>query len=160
MLMPAVGASGDHQERRLGDRRKLEQKAVGAPGSSLVLTERGKSDRAAESGEGHREEGMRHRKLLVWAEDGSCHEGKTPYIGNATIFVESTWMASIGSDVTISLVPGEENSVGQELVRGKVVWHCPQDDEFKNEAGFGILVQEHRPQLVGPDTLSGLKEGA
>jgi hypothetical protein len=56
VLMAAVGARGDHQERRLGDRRKLEQKAVGASGSSLVLTERGKSDRAAESEEGHRGE--------------------------------------------------------------------------------------------------------
>ena len=158
MLMAAVGASGDHQERRIGDRRKLDGKAVGASGSNLVLTERVKSDRASGSDEGHRGDEKRHWKLLVWDQDGNCHEGMTPCLGNATMFVESAWMAPIGSDVTISLVPGEEDAVGRELIHGKAVWHCPQDDEFKNKAGFGVLFQQ-QPQLLGPDTLSGPKEG-
>ncbi|QPD05222.1 MAG: hypothetical protein Nkreftii_002996 [Candidatus Nitrospira kreftii] len=159
MLMAAVGASGDHQERRHGDRRKLEEKAVGASGSNPVLTERVKSDRASGSEEGQRGDRKQPWKLLVWDQDGNCHEGTTPYIGKPTMFVESTWMAPIGSDITISLVPGEEDSVGQELIQGKVIWHCPQDDEFKNEAGFGVLFQQQWPQLLGPDTLSGPKEG-
>lgn len=159
VLMAAVGASGDHQERRLGDRRQLEEKTVGASGSDPVFTERVQSDRASGSEEGHRGDGKRHWKLLVWDHDGNCHEGKTPCIGKPTMFVESTWMAPIGSYVTISLVPGEGDSVGQELIQGKVVWHCPQDDEFKNAAGFGVLVQQQWPQLLGPDTLSGPKEG-
>ncbi|MGE0470381.1 MAG: hypothetical protein AB7L09_22350 [Nitrospira sp.] len=75
------------------------------------------------------------------------------------MFVESTWLAPIGSDVTISLVAGEKDSVGQELIQGKVVWHCPQDDDFQNEAGFGVLLPQQWPQLFGPDTLSGPKEG-
>jgi hypothetical protein len=159
VLMTAVGASGDHQERRLGDRRKLEEKPVGASDSNPVLTESVKSDRVSGSEEGHRGEGERHRKLLVWDQDGNCHEGKTPCRGKPTMFIESTWMAPIGSDVTISLVPGEEDSVGQGLIQGKVVWHCLQDDEFMNEAGFGVLFQQQWPQLLGPDTLSGPKEG-
>ena len=148
--MTAVGVSGDHQERRLGDRRKLEEKAVGTSGSNPVLAERVKTDQG---------EGKRQRKLLVWDQDGNCHEGKTRCIGKSTMFVESTWMAPISSDVTISLVPGEEDSVGKGLIQGKVVWHCPLGDEYGNQAGFGVLFQEQWPQLLGPDTLSGPKEG-
>jgi len=157
--MAAVEASGDHQERRLGDRRQLEGKAFGASGANPVLTEKVKSDRASGSEEGHRGEGRRHRKLLVFSQDGSYHEGKMPCIGKATMFVESTWMAPIGSDVTISLVPGEADSVGQELIQGRVVWHCPQNDEFGNQEGFGVLFQRQWAQLPGPDIVSGPKEG-
>jgi hypothetical protein len=159
VLIPVVGASDGQQERKFGDRRKSEEKVVGTSGACPVLRENVNMDRASGGGEGHQEKGKRHWKLLVWDQDGNCHEGKTPCIGKPTMFVESTWMAPIGSDVTISLVPGEEDSVGQELIQGKVVWHCPQDDEFKNKAGFGVLFQQQRQQLLGPETLSGPKEG-
>ncbi|MBX3301285.1 MAG: hypothetical protein KF693_03635 [Nitrospira sp.] len=74
------------------------------------------------------------------------------------IFVESAWLAPIGSDVTISFLSEAEDSVGQEFIQGKVVWHCPQDDEFKNRAGFGVLVQRQWPQSRGPDILSEPEE--
>lgn len=110
--------------------------------------------------ESHREEGKHHRKLLVWDQDGNCREGKTPCVGNTTMFVESTWLGPIGSGITISFVPGEEDAVGQELARGMVVWHCPRDDEFGNQAGFGILFQREWLQSSGLDSAIGRKEGA
>lgn len=159
VLMVMVGASGGHQERRFGDRRKLDEKAVGISGASLVLSESVMRDRVSVSADNHREEGRRHRRLLVWDQDGNCREGKTPCFGKAMMFIESTWMAPIGSDITISLVPAEEELVGQELAKGKVVWHCPQGDEFGNQEGFGVLFQQQRPQSSGPDTVRGPKEG-
>jgi len=160
VLMSVIRAGGDHRERRSGDRRKVEEQAIGVSGSNLVLSERGKSDRVSGSEEDRQGEGKRHWKLLVWAQDGTCHEGTTPCVGAAMLFVETTWRAPIGSDVTIGLVLEEKGMTGQELIQGTVVWHCSQDDQFKNEAGFGVLLQQQWPQLLGPDSLSGPKEGA
>jgi len=75
------------------------------------------------------------------------------------VFVESTRLMPIGSDVTLSLVPGEEDSVGRELAQGKVVWHCPQADEFGNEAGFGVLFQREWLQSSDLNSASGRKGG-
>jgi hypothetical protein len=75
------------------------------------------------------------------------------------IFIESAWLAPVGSDVTISLLADEEDSVEQEFLQGNVLWHCTQDDEFRNRPGFGVLVQRRWPQSLGPDTLSGPEEG-
>jgi len=159
VMMSVVGSRSDHQERRFGDRRKEGEQAVGASRSNPVLSERGKSDRASGSEEDCRGEGERHWKLLVWDQDGSCHEGTTPCVIETTLFVESTWMAPIGSDVTISLVPGEEDAVGQELIQGTVVWHCPQDDEFKNKAGFGVRLHPQSADTSSPDLSARLEGG-
>lgn len=139
VLMAMVGTSGDQQGRRSGHRRKSEEKVVRVLVVNPVLPESVKRDRDPMNAENHRQEGRQHRKVLVWDQDGNCREGKTPCIGNTTMFVESTWMAPVDSEVTISLVPEEEDAVGQELSRGMVVWHCPKDDEFRNQAGFGVL---------------------
>jgi len=155
VLMAVVGPGGGHMERRFVDRRKAKEEAVDVS----IAMDGAKLDRASGSVEGHREEARGHSKLLIWDQDGSCHEGKTPCIGKTTMFVESTWMAPIGSDVTVSLIPGEGDSVGQELIQGRVVWHCPQDDEFGNQEGFGVLFQRKWAQLPGPDIVSGPKEG-
>ncbi|NGZ96455.1 MAG: hypothetical protein CV089_10070 [Nitrospira sp. WS110] len=159
VLMGIVGTSGGPQERRFGDRRKSDGKEVGVSDANLVSLERIKRDRVSVSTEDHREEGRRRRKLLVWDQEGNCHEGKTPCLRNTTVFVESTRLMPIGSDVTLSLVPGEEDAVGRELAQGKVVWHCPQADEFGNEAGFGVLFQRQWPQAPGTGTVSGTKGG-
>lgn len=140
MLMSTGPTSSDQQERRSGDHRKSEERVVSVSGANSLLPERVKRDRAFVNAESHRQEGRQHRKLLVWDQDGNCREGKTPCIGNTTMFVQSTWMAPVGSEVTISLVPEEEDAVGQGLSRGMVVWHCPRDDEFGNQAGFGVLL--------------------
>lgn len=137
--MAMVGTSGDQQGRRSGNRRTSEEKVVRVLGVNPVLPESVKRDRASVNAESHRQEGRQHRKLLVWDQDGNYREGKTPCIGNTRMFVESTWMAPVGSEVTISLVPEEEDAVGQGLSRGMVAWHCPRDDEFGNQAGFGVL---------------------
>lgn len=155
MLMAMVGTSGDQQGRRSGNRRESEGKVVGVLGVKTVLPESGKRDRNSVNAESHRQEGRHHRKLLVWDQDGNCRDGKTPCVGNPTMFVESTWMAPVGSEVTISLVPEEADAVGQELSRGMVVWHCPLDDEFRNQAGFGVLFQRQWLQLSGPETSTG-----
>jgi len=161
VLMAMVEPGGGHQKRRFGDRRNSEEKAVDASiaGPVLrVLMEGANVDRASGSAEGHREEARGHPKILIWDQEGGCHEGRTPYIGNATMFVESTWRAPVDSEVTISVVPKEGDAVGQELTKGRVVWHCPQDDEFKNQAGFGVLLQQHGPQGSGPDLIVGGKQ--
>lgn len=158
MLMAMVGTSGDQQGRRSGNRRKSEEKVVRALGVNPVLPESVKRDRDPMNAESHRQEGRRHRKLLVWDQDGYCHEGTTGCIGRAMIFIESTWMAPVGSEVTISLVPEEEDAVGHELTRGMVVWHCPLADEFRNQAGFGVLFQRQCPQLPSPEPPTGSKE--
>jgi len=160
VLIAVVRAGSGQQERRPAEPRKPEERAVGMSGTNLVLTETMDMDQASVREEGLQEEGRRHPKLLVWDEDGSCHEGRTPGIGNTTMFVESTWMAPVGSEVTMSVVPREGDAVGQELVTGTVVWHCPLGDEFKNQAGFGVLLQRHRPQGLGPDITDGSKEAA
>lgn len=139
MLMAMAGTSGDQQGRRSGNRRTSEEKVVRVLGVYPVLPESVKRDRDPMNAENHRQEGRQHRKLLVWDQDGNCREGKTPCVGNTTMFVESMWMAPVGSEVTISLVPEEEDAVGQEFSRGMVVWHCRLDDEFRNQAGFGVL---------------------
>jgi len=160
VLMAMVGTSGGPQERRFGDLRKSGEKAGGVSDAKLVPLESVKKGRVSISTEDHREEGGRHRKLLVWDQDGNCHEGKTPCLKNTTVFVESTWLMPIGSDVTLSLVPREEASVGQELAQGKVVWHCPRADEFENEAGFGVLLQRQWLQLPGSEAMTRSKESA
>ncbi len=150
-----VGTSGGQQDRRFSDRRKSGERIVGASGANSVPVETVKSTPPSVSVENHREGGRRHQKLLVWDQDGNCHEGKMPCLRSTTVFVESTWLSPIGSDVTISLVPSEEDSVGQELAKGMVVWHCPQDDEFGNQAGFGVLFQRQWLQSPGPDAAGG-----
>lgn len=159
MLMAMVGTGGGHHERRSVDRRKPEEKAVGLSDVNRVSLDSIKRDRASVKTEDHREEGRRHRKLLVWDQDGNCQEGKTPCLRSTAVFVESTGLIPIGSDVTLSLVPGEEDSMGQELAQGKVVWHCPRGDEFGNEAGFGVLFQRAWPQAPGPGIVSGTEGG-
>lgn len=158
MLTAIVGTSGGQQERRSGDRRKSEERGVGVSGANPVLPASLRRSRSSVNAESHREEGRQHRKLLVWDQDGNCREGKTPCVGNTTMFVESTWLAPIGSDITISLVPGEEDAVGQELARGVVVWHCPWGDEFGSQAGFGLLFQREWLQSSGPDSANSRKE--
>ena len=158
-VMSMLEASGVRQGRRLGGRRKPEETTIDAVGVTSVLAERVAIKLISGNEEDYREAGTGHHKLLVWAQDGSCHEGKTSCIGSQTMFIESTWMASIGSDVTISYVPGEEDSVGQAPIQGKVVWHCPQDDEFGNQEGFGVLFQRQWAQPPGLDIMSGPKEG-
>ena len=153
-----VGTSGGQQEKRFGDRRKSDERPAGESGANLVLSEIVKRDRASVSVANRREEGS-HRKLFLWDQDGNCHEGKTPCLGSTTMFVESTWLAPIDSDVTISLVLGEEDSVGHELAQGKTLWHCPHSDEFGNHAGFGVLFQREWPQSPGSGAISGSKEG-
>jgi len=158
VLMMVVETRCGHQERKFGDRRKSEEKPVAASNADPVLMEGANVDRASGSAESHREDARGHLKLLIWDQGGGCHEGRTPYIGNAMMFVESTWMAPVDSEVTISVVPKEGDAVGQELTKGRVVWHCPQDDEFKNQAGFGVLLQQHEPQGSGPDLIVGGKQ--
>ena len=159
MVMAMVGTSGGHQERRFGGRRKLDEKVSGVSDANRAAPESIKRGQVSVSTENHREEGRRHRKLLVWDQDGHCHEGTTGCIGRAKMFIESTWMAPVGSEITISLVPEEEDAVGHELTRGMVVWHCPLGDEFRNQAGFGVLFQRQCPQLPSPEPPTGSKEG-
>ncbi len=68
-------------------------------------------------------------------------------------------MAPVGSEITISLVPEEEDAVGHELTRGMVVWHCPLGEEFRNQPGFGVLFERQCPELPNPEPPNGLKEG-
>lgn len=159
MLMGVGAISGSQPERRLGDRRKLDEKAVSVSDVNLVSPESSKPGRVSVSMETYREEWRRRRKLLVWDQEGNCHEGKTPCLRSTTVFVESTRLMPIGSDVTLSLVLGEEDSVGRELAQGKVVWHCPQADEFGNEAGFGVLFQREWLQSSDLNSASGRKGG-
>ena len=160
MLTAIVGTSGGQQERRSGDRRKSEERGGGVSGVNPVLPASLRRSRSSVNAESHREEGRQHRKLLVWDQDGNCHEGTTGFVGRARMFIESTWMAPVGSEITISLVPEEEDAVGHELTRGMVVWHCPLDDEFRHQAGFGVLFERQCPQLPSPEPPpTGSKEG-
>lgn len=157
VLMAVVEPGGGHMERRFVDRRKAEEKGADVSIVNPMAVDGAKVDRASGNVESHREEVRGHSKLLIWDQEGSCHEGKTPCIGKTTMFVESVWMAPVGSEVTISVVPKEGDAVGQELTKGTVLWHCPQDDEFKNQSGFGLLLQQHRLQGSGPDLIDGGK---
>lgn len=160
MLTAVVGTSGGHQERRFGERRKSDERVGGVSDANRAASESAKRGQGSLSTENHREQGGRHRKLLVWDQDGQCHEGTTGCIRRAMMFIESTWMAPVGSEITISLVPEEEDAVGRELTRGMVVWHCPLGDEFRNQPGFGVLFERQCPQLPSPEPPpTGSKEG-
>ena len=154
-LMTEVGASSGRSERTGGERRKSEANGVGAPGVRLMLMESADMTKAAGREGG---EGRRHHKLMWRIADGSDHEGTTPKIGDATIFVESKTMAPVGTEVIISFVSNEEKPIDQELVQGTVVWRCPLGDAFQNRAGFGVLLQQQTPNRPALDILDGPTE--
>ena len=74
------------------------------------------------------------------------------------MFVESTWMAPIGSDVTISLVPGEGDSVGQELIQGKGCLALSAGRRVRGRKGAGV--RRSLPAAVAAIAWSGHSERA
>lgn len=76
------------------------------------------------------------------------------------MFVESTWMAPLGTELTICLAPKEESLVGQEFGLGTVVWHCRSGDEFKNHEGFGVAFPRRWPREHYPDPVETPQEMA
>jgi len=146
MLAMELRAGGGRDERRLSDRRRSEREGAGDPGTEVILKDGTDAGRASGREGDLVGKDQPHRKLVFWTQDGSCYEGSTPHLGGTLIFVESTWMAPLGTELTISLVPKEEHIVGQELGRGMVVWHCPFGDEFKNQGGFGVAFQRQWPR--------------
>lgn len=94
--------------------------------------------------------------MTFWTPDGSRHMGMTPRVSGEMLFIESKQMVPVGTDITVSLASAEEQSVGQEIVEGTVVWQCPLGDEFKHQGGVGVRLKRCWPK--GPGIGGGSKE--
>lgn len=163
-MMPRLegGASGRRDERRAGERRSDEAKTRGAFERATeffgdVLME-GPQPRIRVVGVAPG--GETHEPVTFWTADGSRHEGTMPPVNGEMLFVESKRMVPVGGKLTVSLVPREGQSTGQELFEGTVMWHCPHGDEFENHGGVGVRLQGRWPKGPGFDQAGGPKEAA
>lgn len=158
------GGRYDGDERRAGERRKSlvsgrERGPFGGRTAFIGHDARWGHDAMSQvrkAGESNRSE--EHSPVTFWTLDGNCHAGATPRMGGAVIFVESRLMVPVGSEVTVSLAPVEKQSEAEELAEGTVVWHCPHDDEFENQGGFGVLIRRQWPKGSDPESAVRLKE--
>lgn len=148
----------EHNERRAGERRKDRAAWMGAADGGAVILYDGvqqADDRRPRKTPDpvHRKE---HGPVLFWTPDGTRHAGRTPQVNGDFLFIESEQMVPVGTDITVSLTTVEEQSGGQEIAEGTVVWHCPRGDEFKHQGGVGVRLKRRWPK--GPGLEGGLKE--
>jgi len=157
-------ASGGPNERRASERRmnhaRSSERGPFEGGTAFVGDDAQRGDdgisRLREVGVSNRS--GEHSPVTFWMPDGSRHAGMTPRVNGEMIFIESERMVPLDTDITVSLVPVEKQSDGQEFAEGTVVWHCPRRDQFECQGGVGVRLKRRWPK--GPGLVGGSKESA
>ena len=112
------------------------------------------------NGGGQAAKGANSIPVTCWGPDGSCYEGMSSRAAGEVIFVESTRLIPVNTEVTIRFTPPDDVPVNRSVAKGTVVWHCTSSDHFTSRKGFGVCLQGRWPQPPGPTGNDDSKEAA